>query len=113
MKNSSKCILRLIFLLAACNFTLGAQQKEALHQIGVAKIDITPNYAIRLSGYGNRRKESEGVAQRIIAKGLALGSDKEGPALLVTVDNCGVPISIRNEVVQRLNRKKRINPDRV
>jgi len=90
-----------------------AAEQETLHAIGVAKIDITPDYPVRLSGYGNRRKESEGVTQRIFAKALAMGSDQEGPAILITVDNCGVPASIRDEVAGRLNRKKGIKPERV
>ena len=31
---------------------------ENLHQVGVGKIDITPDYPIRLSGYGARREET-------------------------------------------------------
>ncbi|MBI3848929.1 MAG: neutral/alkaline non-lysosomal ceramidase N-terminal domain-containing protein [Verrucomicrobia bacterium] len=101
------------FVTLALTLDLAAVEPNETRPIGVAKIDITPDYPIRLSGYGNRRKESEGVAQNIFAKALAMGSDKEGPALLITVDNCGVPVSVRDEVVQRLIRKKKINPDRV
>src|SRR5215813_14304322 len=86
--------------------------KESLTEIGVAKIDITPDYPIRLCGYAVRKKESEGVAQHLWAKALAIGSDKEGPAILITVDNTGVPASIRNEVAQRLS-KKGISSDRI
>src|SRR2546421_12250726 len=74
---------------------------EPLNQVGVAKIDITPAYPIRLSGYAARKHESEGVAQHLWAKALALGGDKEGAAILLTVDNTGVPASVRDEVVRR------------
>ena len=43
--------------------------------VGVAKRDITPDYPVRLSGFGFRRTESEGVTQRIWAKALAIGAD--------------------------------------
>jgi putative membrane-bound dehydrogenase-like protein len=86
--------------------------KEALTKIGIAKIDITPNYPIRLCGYAVRKKESEGIAQHLWAKALAIGSDKDGPAILITVDNTGVPASIRNEVAQRLS-KKGIKSERI
>jgi hypothetical protein len=82
-------------------------------QVGVAKVDITPAYPIRLSGYAVRKKESEGVAQQLWAKALVIGSDKEGPAILITVDNTGVPASVRNEVLQRLQKRKAINPERL
>src|SRR5438477_5285109 len=88
-------------------------EKERLVQIGVAKIDITPSYPIRLSGYAARKHESEGVAQHLWAKALAIGGDKEGAAILLTVDNTGVPASVRDEVVRRLQKKKGINPERV
>ena len=39
--------------------------------VGVASVDITPDYPIRLNGFGNRRAESEGVSQPIFAKALA------------------------------------------
>src|ERR1043165_9734182 len=83
-------------------FGLRADTTESLTEIGVAKIDITPDYPIRLCGYAVRKKESEGVAQHLWSKAVAIGSDKEGPAILITVDNTGVPASIRNEVAQRL-----------
>src|SRR5262245_50660496 len=98
---------RLRALVAAFIFALtGASSfaaENALFQVGVAKIDVTPDYPIRLSGYGSRRSESDGVAQRIWAKALAIG-DKNDLAVLITVDNCGVPASITEEVAQRLNK---------
>ncbi|HTL56189.1 MAG TPA: hypothetical protein VL361_10955, partial [Candidatus Limnocylindrales bacterium] len=39
--------------------------------------------------------------------------DAERPAILVTVDNCGVPAAIRDEVAQRLRKKKHVDPDRL
>ena len=52
--------------------------KDNLIEVGVAQIDITPDYPIRLNGYGSRRTESEGIVQRIWAKALAIGSDDDG-----------------------------------
>ena len=43
--------------------------------VGVAAVDITPDYPVRLSGFGFRRTESEGVTQRIWAKAIAFGGD--------------------------------------
>src|SRR5215470_7844476 len=105
------CFLPLsVFLLLQISI---AAAGESLIQIGVAKIDITPDYPIRLCGYAVRKKESEGVAQHLWAKALAIGSDKDHPAILITVDNTGVPATVRNEVVQRLQKKKGIDPQRI
>lgn len=70
--------------------------------IGVARSDITPDYPIRLTGYAARSGPSTGVAQRIWAKAIAIGSDREGPRVLVTVDNCGVARGIVEEVGKRV-----------
>ena len=103
--------IRFVVLAAICLSALGtlAAGKEQL--AGVAKIDITPDYSVRLTGYASRKTESEGVAQRIWARALAIGSDRDGPAILITVDNCGVPANVRDEVVKRLKKEKRIAPD--
>src|SRR5881398_470199 len=99
---------RFLFLvLAVLSTTSSNASEQPLYEIGVAKIDITPDYPIRLCGYAVRKTESQGVAQHLYAKALVIGSDKEanGPALLLTVDNTGVPASIRNEVVERLQKQ--------
>src|SRR4051812_5778779 len=73
--------------------------------IGAAAVDITPDYPIRLSGFGFRRTESEGVTLKIWAKALAIGDEKKGPAIVVTVDNVGIPDQITTEVARRLEKK--------
>src|SRR5438309_11288251 len=99
---------RFLFLvLAVLSTTSSNASEQRLYQIGVAKIDITPSYPIRLCGYAVRKTESQGIAQHLFAKALAIGSDKDpnGPAILLTVDNTGVPAAIRNEVLQHLQNK--------
>jgi len=81
--------------------------------VGVAKVDITPEYPVRMYGYAARKTESEGVAGRLMAKALAIGPDEgEGPAVLVTVDNGAVPVDIRKEVFNRVNDKVTVKPER-
>ena len=108
----SRSLISLLGLALGCA-ALAAGKEGPLLPIGAAKIDITPAYPVRLCGYAVRKKESEGVAQRLFAKALALGSDADGPALLITVDNTGVPASIRDQLLQRLQARKSIRPERV
>jgi hypothetical protein len=82
-------------------------------QVGAASVDITPEYPVRLSGYGGRRLPNTGVSQHIFAKALAIGGDEEGPAVVVTVDNCGVPASMRDEVLRRLGTKSKVSHERL
>jgi len=92
--------LAALCLLAACAVRHAAAPR--LPVVGVARVDITPDYPIRLTGFAVRKTESEGVAQRIHAKALAIGNDAESPAVLVTVDNLGVSDAIRSELLRRL-----------
>ena len=46
--------------------------EATLYSVGVAKVDVTPDYPVRLSGYGGRERESEGIDQHIFAKALAI-----------------------------------------
>ena len=69
--------------------------------VGVAEIDITPEAAIRLTGYGNRSEPSADVRQRLHATALALGDAH--PAVLITADLIGVPLAVTNEVARRLS----------
>ena len=48
--------------------------------IGIAEIDVTPEYPVRLSGYGARREETSKVATPLYARALAIGSEE--PVLL-------------------------------
>ena len=75
-------------------------------EVGVARIDITPEGPIRLAGYGIRKKtESEGVLQRLSAKALAFGSDAQGLSILITVDLVGIPGHITTKLAERLSDK--------
>ena len=75
---------------------------EMNYQVGAAKIDITPDFPVRLSGYGGRREEADSIEQRIWAKALAIRNGAESPAVLITVDNCGAPDYITEEVAATL-----------
>ncbi len=80
---------------------------------GISRIDITPDYPIRLNGFGGRRTESEGISQRIWAKALALEDPANGPAILIAIDNLGVPDYIHTELSKRLGTAIGLKPERL
>jgi putative membrane-bound dehydrogenase-like protein len=80
------------------------------YDVGVARIDITPSYPVRLSGFGFRRTESDGVTQRIWAKALAI--DDGTLAVVVTVDNLGIPAAMTEAVAARLAKKAKLPGER-
>jgi hypothetical protein len=90
-----------------------APAEPTTYAVGVAKIDITPSFPVRLNGFAGRLDESIGVTQPIYACALAVGSDEEGPALLVTVDNLGMPADIAAQISARLQAKAKIAPERI
>jgi len=99
------------FILVA--FPLTAAPQHTPMPVGVAQVDITPDDPIRLSGFGGRRAESEGVTQRIWAKALAFGDEELGPAVLITTDNLGIPDAITREIAARLGRKAGLRAERL
>jgi len=102
--------------------------------VGAARIDITPDGPIRLSGYGNRKLAATEVSQRLAAQALAIGgratgdngggdgadgvgagdrgAEADGPAILIAVDNCGMTASVRDAVVRALH-EQGVRPERV
>jgi hypothetical protein len=91
-----------------------SQQTNAANgtmQVGVARIDITPDGPIRLAGYGARSKEeAKDVIHRLSAKALALGSDAQRPSVLITADLVGVPWRITQKLTEQLSQKMGIDP---
>jgi putative membrane-bound dehydrogenase-like protein len=85
---------------------------ENLVPVGVASVDITPHFPVRLSGYGARRTESDGVAQPIWAKSLAIG-ESPSAVVLITVDNLGISDEISAEVARRLVEKYGLSRERL
>src|SRR5262249_21328962 len=110
--------LRWLALLALPGLTPGARLSPGAHaaappapwKVGVARVDITPSYPVPLRGLGVRGAESEGVPQRIWAKALAVGDPE--PAVLLTIDNLGVPANLVAELAGRLG-KHGVRPERL
>lgn len=83
-------------------------------QVGVASIDITPKTPIRLAGYAARTEtETDKVLQGLSAKALVLGSDEQGPTVIITVDLVGITWRIIHQVVNFLSEKYGINPAQI
>ncbi len=92
-------LILLIFLLTQASLLA---QNAPSWKAGAATVDITPDYPVRLSGNGSCTKEFEKVAQRLHANALVLQWQNDAPAVIVTVDNWGVPATVRTDVLKRL-----------
>src|SRR6266446_1833978 len=109
----SPCSTALLFFFVSLSSTFAAPAPATLRPIGVAKVDVTPTEPIRLTGYASRKTNSGGVERKLWAKALAIGADGDGPAVLITLDNCGIAEGTYKELVQRLEKKTRLKQARI
>ncbi len=77
-------------------------EEATTFSVGVASVDVTPDYPIRLNGFGGRREESTGISHRIHARALAISREDNHPLVVITVDNLGVRTTMVDEVARRL-----------
>lgn len=103
--------MRLALLLLG--FTIASAHGAVELMVGAAKVDVTPGQAIWLSGYAARGTMATNAGQPLWGKALAIGSDADGPALFLTVDNCGVSEAITETVAERLRKKHGIPRDKI
>lgn len=81
--------------------------------VGVAKIDITPDEPIRLSGYRTRREPTGQVDGRLWAKALAIGGENGDAAVLITVELVGITRTMTDDLAAKLQKKAGITRERL
>jgi neutral ceramidase len=80
---------------------------------GVATADITPSSNMWMAGYAARQKPSEGVAEPLLAKALALEDHAGSRFVLVTLDLIGVRRDVRNTVAAQCRERYGLAPERL
>ncbi len=103
-----KLSLAITFCLFAFVFPGASALSAAPLTVGAAKVDVTPTHPVILAGYGGRTKEHEGVDTKIWARALAIG--EKDPAVIVAVDNCGIPAGVTRVVAEKLEKSHGIKP---
>ena len=81
--------------------------------VGAARIDITPELPIRLTGYTNRPTEADRVGERIQARALAIGGDAEGPAIVIVAEVLAVPERLTEAVVAGIRARHPVPRERI
>jgi len=94
-------ILARVFLIS-CVSGSDARAADAKWHAGVARINISPELPIWLSGYGGRKQPANAKHDDLWAKALAIEVDPQHRALLVTFDLVGMPRDISKEVCKRI-----------
>jgi hypothetical protein len=89
---------------------LAATLNAADYRAGLARLIITPEKPIYMSGYATRTHPSEGKIHDLWAKALAIEDRKSGRVVIVSTDLVGLPKSITDLVAARV--LKEYNLDR-
>lgn len=84
---------------------------ETKWKAGAATVRITPTEPMRMAGYASRTKPSEGTAQDLFAKALALDDGAGHRLLIITLDLIGVPRPLHDRVADRLKETRQLPPE--
>ncbi len=98
------CFIAMPVLAVVFSFN-SSQQQIASVEIGTGRIDITPEYPVRLTGYGNRTNVFDSVEQKLWGKVLVLDQKGKQPMVWVTLDLVGFPGFFADELFARLSSK--------
>ena len=90
---------------------------ETSYRVGCAKVDITPNEPVRMSGYGSRDHPSEGIDTPLNVRVMSFDTDgdddTQSVSLLISVDNIGFAASLTDEIAARVRKKYQIPRDQI
>lgn len=98
--------------VAALVSASGVAADEVAFEAGFAKVDVTPTEPVRLSGYGNRDRPSDGVDAPLFVRAMALRPAGGETLVLVSFDTIGAPASFTDDVAARLKEKHGIARER-
>ena len=86
---------------------------DSLVSVGAARIDITPDVPIQLAGYQQRTTEAPRVEMPLTARALAIGSDAEGPVVLITAEVIAMSEAISEAVAAAIRARHAIPRERI
>ena len=100
--------LTLVFLVITIS---PLRADEPAWKAGVSKVEITPTESMWMAGYAARKKPSEGVAQPLFAKALALEDQRGARLVIVTTDLIGIPRPLRDYLAAEAQKQFKLPPE--
>jgi hypothetical protein len=91
----------------------GGLAVAAEYKAGVARVVITPDTPIYMSGYANRTHPSEGKLHDLWAKALAIEDRKGGRVVIVTTDLIGLSRPIADEIATHVMKEQGLDRSRL
>ncbi|HEY1174483.1 MAG TPA: neutral/alkaline non-lysosomal ceramidase N-terminal domain-containing protein [Verrucomicrobiae bacterium] len=106
----------LILLAGLLSFAISSSAQPAASnsltwKAGVSTTVITPATNMFMAGYASRNKPSEGKAQDLFAKALAIEDANGSRMVFVTVDLIGIPRIMRKSLEKRLLTAHQLKPE--
>ena len=108
--NARRIVVGLLLVFAAA---AGLRAADAMVAVGAARIDITPELPIQLAGYQQRITEAQRVEMPLTARALAIGSDAEGPVVIITAEVIAVSETISDAVAAAIRARYPIPRERI
>jgi putative membrane-bound dehydrogenase-like protein len=106
------CCLFLICAQAPCRAVEVAGGLEGQWKFGMAKVDITPNEPLRLSGYAGREQSHSSVADPLHVRVISLVPDAEAvpdrlqkPLLLISIESIAVTSQMTGRIAESAESK--------
>ena len=101
------CVLLFTF---NCNELFAANNNTIL--AGTAKVKITPEVPMQMSGYGGRKEPFKGVHDDLFLRVIAFG-DGENKVVIISADLIGFTLSYWEEITKRLERETDIPQENI
>src|ERR1700742_1544928 len=98
----SAFFITFVLLIVRASAAGPANAPEDLWKAGVAKVDITPELPIWLSGYASRNKPANSIHDHLWAKALVIEDHNGNRGAVVTMDLVGIPREISQTVCKQL-----------
>ncbi len=102
-------VVSLLMLTAGSSVAASGTEWKA----GVAVADITPEGPIWMAGYAARKGPSQGIAQRLHAKALALEDRAARRCVIVTTDLLGLPAAVSEPIAEKVRQTYQLGRDQV
>jgi hypothetical protein len=102
-----RTIITFSLIIASCS-TAASFADDTPWKAGVARVNITPELPIWLSGYGGRNRPANEKLDDLWAKALMLEDGSGNRAVLVTMDLVGIDRGLSLDVCRRLEKQYKL-----
>ena len=105
-----KNLLLAAFIFLTYSVSVGQKSINNSFSAGFARLNITPDYPVPMSGYGDRKDPSKGVHDSLFVRATAF-SDGNNKALLISADVIGFSHDLWNEITDRIQEELNVRKE--